>query len=128
MRVRIGIVSTITFVIVESLWDVTEHRWDPSASRLITKPELWFLTVIVIMYASSFLFVPTIFNKHPINKRSAFLIRILFSWITIAKVPVTVYTVRRFCLFISSCFYKLRTLGFLNRAQTKRLLSECPVV
>ncbi|KAA1068634.1 hypothetical protein PGT21_018454 [Puccinia graminis f. sp. tritici] len=62
----IGIVSTITFVIVESLWDVVEHRWDSSASRLITKPELWFLTVIVII--------------------------ILFSWITIAKVPVTVYT------------------------------------
>ncbi|OAV90555.1 hypothetical protein PTTG_08305 [Puccinia triticina 1-1 BBBD Race 1] len=62
----IGIVSTILFVIVDSLWDVAEQRWNSMASRLITKPELWFLTAIVFL--------------------------IVFSWITIAKVPVTVFT------------------------------------
>ncbi|EFP82906.2 uncharacterized protein PGTG_09874 [Puccinia graminis f. sp. tritici CRL 75-36-700-3] len=62
----IGILSTVLFVIVVSLWDGIERRWDSRASRLITKPELWFLTAIFII--------------------------IVFSWITIAKVPVTVYT------------------------------------
>ncbi|KNE90949.1 hypothetical protein PSTG_15643 [Puccinia striiformis f. sp. tritici PST-78] len=62
----IGIISTILFVIVQSLWDVVNQRWDSSASRLITKPELWFLTAIVIIIG--------------------------LSWITISKVPVTVYT------------------------------------
>ncbi|EFP82900.2 hypothetical protein PGT21_019700 [Puccinia graminis f. sp. tritici] len=62
----IGIVFTVLYVILESLWDVGEQRWDPRASRLMTKPELWFLVTIFII--------------------------IVFSWITIAKVPVTVYT------------------------------------
>ncbi|WAQ84130.1 hypothetical protein PtA15_4A581 [Puccinia triticina] len=61
-----GIVSTIVFVILDSLWDVVEQRWDSRASRLITKPALWFLTAIVAV--------------------------IIFSWITISKVPVTVFT------------------------------------
>jgi hypothetical protein len=46
---RIGIISTIVFVIVDSLWDMDNQSWDSSASRLITKPELWFLIMIVIM-------------------------------------------------------------------------------
>ncbi|WAR59712.1 hypothetical protein PtB15_11B352 [Puccinia triticina] len=62
----IGIVSTVFYVVLESMWDVGEQRWDPRASKLIIKPELWFLVTI--------------------------LITIGFSWITIAKVPVTVYT------------------------------------
>jgi len=62
----IGIISTIVFVIVDSLWDKGGKHWDLRASRLITKPELWFLTTILFI--------------------------IFLSWITIAKVPVTIYT------------------------------------
>ncbi|PLW45013.1 hypothetical protein PCASD_06977 [Puccinia coronata f. sp. avenae] len=62
----IGILSTIVFVIVDSLWDMDNQSWDSSASRLITKPELWFLITIVII--------------------------IFFSWITIMRVPVTILT------------------------------------
>ncbi|PLW20512.1 hypothetical protein PCASD_15556 [Puccinia coronata f. sp. avenae] len=60
-----GIVSTIVYVILECMWNVGEQRWDLRASRLITKPQLWFLITILIIT--------------------------LFSWITTAKVPITVY-------------------------------------
>lgn len=61
----LGILSTVSFVILESLWDITERRWNVRASRVLTHPELWFLLVIFII--------------------------IIFAWITTTKVPVTIY-------------------------------------
>jgi len=62
----VGIISTILSVILGSLWDVEHQRWDSSPSKLLSQIQLWFLVAIFVI--------------------------IVFSWITVAKVPVTVVT------------------------------------
>ncbi|KAI9607809.1 hypothetical protein H4Q26_005254 [Puccinia striiformis f. sp. tritici PST-130] len=60
-----GIISTLLSVALGSFWDIDEQRWDSHPSRILRKPELWFLVAIFIIIA--------------------------FSWVTVAKVPVEVY-------------------------------------
>jgi hypothetical protein len=46
---RTGIVSTFVYVLAECMWNVEGQSWDLDASRLITKPQLWFLITILFM-------------------------------------------------------------------------------
>ncbi|KAH9448772.1 hypothetical protein Pst134EA_028068 [Puccinia striiformis f. sp. tritici] len=60
-----GIISTLLSVALGSFWDIDGQRWDTHASRILRKPELWFLVAIFVIIA--------------------------LSWVTVTKVPVMVY-------------------------------------
>ncbi|MBW0461049.1 hypothetical protein O181_000764 [Austropuccinia psidii MF-1] len=62
----IGIISTLAFVLLSSFWNYERQEWNTSISRVLSKVELWFMVAIIII--------------------------VIASWITIAKVPVTIYT------------------------------------
>ncbi|POW00661.1 hypothetical protein PSTT_12984 [Puccinia striiformis] len=62
---EMGIISTLLSVALGSFWDIDGQRWDTHASRILRKPELWFLVAIFVIIA--------------------------LSWVTVTKVPVMVY-------------------------------------
>ncbi|KAH9818806.1 hypothetical protein DFH28DRAFT_92024 [Melampsora americana] len=62
----IGILFTLTFVILSKLWNVYLQEWELDSISLATSPEMWFLLAIILF--------------------------IFAAWITVAKVPVEYLT------------------------------------
>ncbi|KAI7938310.1 hypothetical protein MJO28_015230 [Puccinia striiformis f. sp. tritici] len=81
---EMGIISTLLSVALGSFWDIDGQRWDTHASRILRKPELWFLVAIFVIYEGSCHGICSRFQKF---YASAATLKLIHEKATVIRVP-----------------------------------------